>query len=281
MKPEDFSIARALLRGITDEIERAPRAPVQQERIADSIARVRAISTRASAHMRAALADAYPDIGWSASEDRHGPATDVSRYWVFDPIDGAYHFLQGLPLWSSTLALLEDGKVTLSLVYAPHNQELFTAQEGQGATLNGSPIQASLKSDLSCAVAGSAVPPRGSVTDEEHAHALQVFATASHHVFVMRQMAAASLQLAYVAAGRLDVYVETGSDVYDWAAGALLVQEAGGTVTGLDGSPFDTRSVGILAAGRALHAQMLTPLARGSAPHPGTATVRTPGCIRG
>jgi myo-inositol-1(or 4)-monophosphatase len=217
------------------------------------IGRVRDVSQQAQAQMRAALEAAFPEIGWNDSEDKQDPQAGDAPYWVYDPIDGAYHYLQGLPLWSSSLALVKDGQAILALVYDPCKRELFAAEVGKGATLNGQPVNASAKGDLRTAVVGTALPPFGSVAAEEHALAANLLMETSKHVFVVRQMAAASLQLAYVAAGRLDAYVETGTDVYDWMAGYLLVREAGGIVTSFDGAPFDATAIGILAAAAELH----------------------------
>jgi myo-inositol-1(or 4)-monophosphatase len=130
---------------------------------------------------------------------------------------------------------------------------MFVAQAGMGTTLNGRPVYASAKTDLSAAVVGTALPPVAGATAVEHALAVDLLVETSKHVFVIRQMAAASLQLAYVAAGRLDAYVETGNDVYDWMAGCLLVQEAGGKATALNDAPFDVYADGIIAAAAGLH----------------------------
>jgi myo-inositol-1(or 4)-monophosphatase len=253
MKSTYASIAAALLRGITDEIASDAQASSGRESIPELVDRVRDVSKQAQAQMRSALEAAFPEIVWNDSEDKQAPLTGAAPYWVYDPIDGAYHYLQGLPLWSSSLALVKDGRAILALVYDPCKRELFAAEAGKGATLNGQPVNASAKGDLRAAVVGTALPPFGSVAPEEHALAAKLLIETSKHVFVVRQMAAASLQLAYVAAGRLDAHVETGTDVYDWMAGCLLVQEAGGIVTSLDRAPFDVTANGILAAAVKLH----------------------------
>ena len=165
-------------------------------------------------------------------------------------------YLQGLPLWSSSLALVKDGQAILALVYDPCHQELVAAEVGRGTTLNGQPVSASAKTELRAAVVGTALPPFGSVAPIEHAHAARLLVEASKHVFVTRQMAAASLQLAYVAMGRLDAYLEIGEDVYDWMAGCLLVQEAGRIATSLKGVPFNASAQGVLAAAAGLHSRL-------------------------
>ncbi|WP_397452830.1 inositol monophosphatase family protein [Pseudomonas sp. NA-150] len=261
MNSTETAFTAALLRSITDEIASRVQSTSGRESIPELIERVSTVSRQAQAQMRAALAGTFPDIGWNESEDKHDSQVCNGPYWVYDPIDGAYHYLQGLPLWSSSLALVKDGKALAAFVYDPCQHELFAAQAGKGPTLNGQPIKASAKTDLHTAVVGTALPPFAAVPAAEHALAARLLVETSRHVFVMRQMAAASLQLAYVAAGRLDAYVETGDDVYDWIAGCLLVQEAGGVTTSLDGTPFDITAKGVLAAATGLHAKVQNAIA--------------------
>jgi myo-inositol-1(or 4)-monophosphatase len=144
------------------------------------------------------------------------------------------------------LALVEDGMTTFAAVYDPSLNELFVARAGVGATVNGNRIAVSAKTGLATAVVGTAVAPIARGDTPEFQAGLASLAGVTREVFVVRQMASASLQLAYVAAGRLDAYWELGDDVNDWLAGALLVEAAGGLVRSLDGSNFDGRN-GILA----------------------------------
>lgn len=253
MDPIDTTLVAALLRGITDEF--ALNAPMLSgdESIPQLIERVCALSAQAQARMRTLLASAFPDIGWSDSEDKADTQVGDLPHWVYDPIDGAYHYLQGLPLWSSSLALVKGGKAIAAFVYDPTRHELFIAQAGKGATLNGQPIKVASKSQLRTAVVGTALPPYTPSKAQEHVLAARLLVRTCREVFVVRQMAAASLQLAYVAVGRLDAYVEVGDDLYDWLAGSLLVQEAGGVSTALDGTPLGACSQGVLSASGSLH----------------------------
>ncbi|HTJ25562.1 MAG TPA: inositol monophosphatase family protein [Candidatus Limnocylindria bacterium] len=141
-------------------------------------------------------------IGWSDAEaqpDLQRRPADDETFWIFDPIDGAYHYLQGLPLWSSSLALISGGRAVFAVV-------------------------------------ATALPPFGYGDFAEHEQARALLGAVAERVFVVRQMASASLHLAYVAAGRLDAYWEVGRDVHDWAAGALLVRESGAQITDLTGA---------------------------------------------
>jgi myo-inositol-1(or 4)-monophosphatase len=250
MKPIDPELCGFLLRAVTDQLAQSVR-PRADEHIGRIIGHIQAASARAKAALAAALAVHYPAIGWSDAEARPDrqirPAPD-ENFWVYDPIDGAYHYAQGLPLWSASLALVSEGRTVLALVYDPVLRELFVAAEGGGATLNGAPVQASVKTVLAGAVVATAVPPFRPGDPAEHQQALILLGAVARHVFIIRQMASASLQLAYVAAGRLDGYWEIGRDVHDWLAGALLVRESGAAVTDLAGAPFDWEACGIVAA---------------------------------
>jgi myo-inositol-1(or 4)-monophosphatase len=254
----DAAACTTLVRTIADEIAARGAKTGQDAAIGDMIAHVRAVSEIAEIKMRSALASLYPTIAWTKEDGR---PTDES-YWLYDPIDGAYHWLQGLPLWASSLVLVCDGEPVLSVVYDPSMKEAFVAAKGEGATCNDVPFHVSPKSNLGAAVVGTAVPPLGQVGEAEQNEALSLLRTVARSVFVVRPMAAASLQLAYVAAGRLDVYFENGHDAADWLAGALLIREAGGVVTDLSGNAFRWSGDGMLSASPALHPAMLTTIDR-------------------
>ena len=224
----------------------------------DLIGEAEARSEAAAGEMRRRLTDLFPSVGW-AGEAAAFPSGDA---WVYDPIDGAYHYLQGLPLWSSSLVLLRAGRPVLAVVHDPTRAETFLAASGRATTVNGAPARVSPKQDLSAAVVGTAIPPRAQVGDAEQDEALQLLGAAARHVFAVRPLAAASLQLAFVAAGRLDGYWETGEDAADWLAGSLLVREAGGVVTGLAEQAFGGGGgSGVLAGNAALHRALLGVLA--------------------
>jgi len=248
------------VRSVTDALAAEGPRSAQAAPITDQIAHVREVSAAAQRRLRTALADLHPTIGWNEEEER--PGETHSAYWQFDPIDGAYHYLQGLPLWSSSLALVRGGKVLFSIVYDPVLGEAFMAGAGEGATLNGAPLRVSPKAGLAAAVLGTAVPPIAQVGASQHCQALALLGAVSREVFVLRPMAAASLQLAYVAAGRLDGYWETGRDAADWLAGSLLISEAGGKVTDLCGNVFGWTGDGVVAASPQLHAALLPILAK-------------------
>ncbi|WJS97385.1 inositol monophosphatase family protein [Novosphingobium humi] len=245
----DTATCMMLVRSIAEEIAASKAKPRPDAPIRDIIQHARAVSRAAQTTLRSALEKRCPTIEWADEDD--GPAGQT--YWLYDPIDGAYHWAQGLPLWASSLVLVRDGEPVMSMVYAPAMKEAFVAGKGAGATCNGVPLQLSGKRDLGAAVVGGAIPPIGQVGPAMQDEALHLLRSVAREVFVVRPMAAASLQLAYVAAGRLDAYVETGREAADWLAGALLIREAGGAVTDLAGNAFGWSGDGVLAANRALH----------------------------
>jgi myo-inositol-1(or 4)-monophosphatase len=263
MTISDPDVCSALIRGITDQLAASAARPKPGETVNQLIQRVTQASAWAKTTMRTALSQHYPDIGWSHSEAQpdNPIKAHAAPYWVHDPIDGAYHYVQGLPLWSSSLALMSEGRPVFSIVYEPSLRELFVATETSGATVNGLPLRVSGKSDLRAAVVATALPPFGYGDEREHHRSLALLGAMSRRVFVVRQMASASLQLAYVAAGRLDAYWETGNDLYDWMAGALLVREAGGQVTDLAGADLGSTTNGIAAAPAGLALALLEGLA--------------------
>jgi myo-inositol-1(or 4)-monophosphatase len=259
----DVEACTDLVRTIADEIAPRGTRSRQDATIVDMIAHARAVSEIAEIRMRSALAELYPSLGWTSEEGR----PNGGDYWLYDPIDGAYHWLQGLPLWASSLVLVRGGEPALSIVYDPAIKETFVAVTGGGAACNGTPIRVSAKSDRRGAVVGTAVPPLGQVGEAEQDEALDLLRTVARAVFVVRPLAAASLQLAYVAAGRLDAYYENGNDAADWLAGTLLVREAGGIVTDLAGNTFGWSGDGMLSASVALHPAMLATIARAQCPN--------------
>ena len=146
--------------------------------------------------------------------------------WVVDPLDGTTNFLFGIPHWAVSIACEDDEGAFAGVVFDPLRDELFAAKRGQGATLNGAPIMVSDASDLARALVGTGF----SYVAEERAAAAALLPTILPRVRDIRRNGAASLDLAWVAAGRLDAFYESGLAPWDSAAGRLLVAEAGGRV---------------------------------------------------
>jgi myo-inositol-1(or 4)-monophosphatase len=158
-----------------------------------------------------------------------------SRYrWFVDPLDGTTNYAHGFPFFCVSIGLEVAGRLAVGVVYSPSMDELFVAQAGRGATLNGQPIRVSAVGELSQSVLATGFP----YDRAEFPRALGSFELLSMHAQAVRRAGSAALDLCYVACGRLDGYWEHRVMSWDVAAGALMVTEAGGQVSAVDGSPF-------------------------------------------
>ena len=261
----DQQICARHLRAMADAIVAAWSPELGTLDLPVMVERIRKIGGDALVGLKAELDALYPAVGWmdeDGVEPEGGADASQAEFWLCDPIDGAYHYVQGMPLWSTSLALIRGGEAVFAVVHDPSLGETFIAQKDQGATVNGRPLRPSAKSRLDAAVLGTAIAPILQVGPQVQQRALAALGAMSPQVFAVRQLASSSLQLAYVAAGRLDGHWEIGSDVPDWLGGALLVREAGGRVTDVSGQPFDWTSGGILAATPGLHGAVQTVLAK-------------------
>ena len=183
------------------------------------------------------------------SDDR-----DESHRWIFDPIDGTVNFAHGLPFFCASLALEINGIVSVGAVYDPVRKELFTAELGAGARLNSVPLSVSLTDSLIDALLCTGFPYDIHQTLQKFIDLFGVFVSRAQAV---RRFGSAALDLCYVAAGRLDGFWEEGLKQWDTAAGSLIVEEAGGRVSGIDGERFQTNAGHIVASNRLLHDEML------------------------
>ena len=209
---------------------------------------------------RAMIAERFPDhvvLGeeFSSTGDREARPPFC---WVFDPVDGTTNYAHGLPIFCSSLALEIDGEIAVGAIYDPTRRELFTAERGQGARLNGQPLRVSLPSGGQDTLLDSLLVTGfhyGIHRDPEDLVSLfREFITKSRAV---RRLGSAALDLCYVAAGRFDGYWESKIQPWDVAAGALIVSEAGGRVTTVDGRTFHSRAGSVLATNGAIHGLML------------------------
>jgi myo-inositol-1(or 4)-monophosphatase len=174
--------------------------------------------------------------------------------WVFDPVDGTTNYAHGLPIFCSAASLEIDGRPVVGAVYDPSRRELFTAQRGRGAWLNGAPLQVSHARTLIDSLLCTGFPYS---VQQDAGPLVALFAEFLKRARAVRRLGSAAIDLCYVAAGRLDGFWEAKLNPWDVSAGALLVEEAGGTVTGLDGASFDSRAGEIVASNGDIHAQML------------------------
>lgn len=203
---------------------------------------------------RAMIAERFPDHQILAEE--MGGATDVppGACWIFDPIDGTTNYAHGLPIFCASLALEIDGVAEVGAIYDPSRRELFTAERGGGAYLNGQRIHVSDARELVDAMLVTGFPYDVHQRVEE---IVGLFGEFVGRARAVRRLGSAAIDLCYVAAGRMDAFWETDLKAWDIAAGALIVAEAGGRVTNTDGLPFVSRSGHVLASNGHLHEAMV------------------------
>ncbi len=194
------------------------------------------------------LRKAYPNHGILAEES--GTRAGNDYLWIIDPLDGTTNFLHGFPVFAVSIALQYRGRLELAVVYDPMRQELFTGIRGSGARLDDRRIRVSRQSALDGALLGTGFPFREQARLDLY---LRMFKALFIESSGIRRAGAAALDLAYVAAGRLDGFWEMGLQPWDMAAGALLIQEAGGIVTNLAGEPDFLDSGNILTGTPKIH----------------------------
>src|SRR5689334_22790070 len=199
----------------------------------------------------ATLKTAYPNHSILAEESgASGPEGEVDYLWIIDPLDGTTNFIHGFPQFAVSIGLKHRGHITQAVVYDPTRNELFTATRGRGAFLNDRRLRVSKRDQLQDCLIGTGFPFRKLDDLDEY---VEVFTRVTKNTAGVRRPGAASLDLAYVAAGRLDGFWEFGLSPWDIAAGILIVREAGGYVTDLAGGHGMLESGDVLAANDHLH----------------------------
>jgi myo-inositol-1(or 4)-monophosphatase len=194
----------------------------------------------------------FPDHG-ILSEESPETANGSGFRWIIDPLDGTTNYAHGYPIFCVSIALEAEGKIRIGAVYNPMLDELFTAEKGAGAFLNGRRLKVSRTAELSRSLLATGFPYD---IREDRNNNIHYFEAMVLNTQAVRRAGSASLDLAYVAAGRFDGFWELKLMPWDMAAGWLLVEEAGGVVTDLYSSPFDLHSPHILASNGLIHAEM-------------------------
>lgn len=190
------------------------------------------------------LAEAFPSHAVLAEES--GAAGQSEFVWYVDPLDGTTNYAHGLPHFCVTLALEGPAGLVAGVVFDPLRGEMFAASRGEGATLNGRAIRSSTVASLERALVCTGFPYD---VQQHPERPLGLFSRMLRRAQGMRRMGSAALELAWVAAGRFDGFYEFGLKPWDTAAGALLVQEAGGVMLGLDGRAYSPQFGDVVAAG--------------------------------
>jgi len=205
---------------------------------------------------RAVIAERFPTHDVLAEElGGNLPACPASRWrWVFDPLDGTTNYAHGLPIFCASLGLEIDGRAEVAAIYDPTRRELFTAERGQGAYVNGHPM---VVSDTSILIDSLLVTGFPYDVHQQTGDLVALFGAFLGRARAVRRLGSAALDLCYVAAGRFDGFWEQHLKPWDVAAGALIVEEAGGRVTGMDGSPFDPAAAHLVASNGRVHDEVL------------------------
>ena len=239
--------AKALLRdfGEVEQLQVSRKGPADFVTKAD---------LKADKILRDELMKARPHYCLVSEEGSAIDGPDKSHKWFVDPLDGTTNFLHGIPHWSISIGLEREGALVAGLVYAPLSNDMFMAERGQGSWLNDRRMRVSGRRDVSESLLSTGIPARGTGGYDRFSTELTKAMT---HTAGVRRYGSAALDLAWVAAGRYDGFWERGLKSWDVAAGAVLVREAGGQVSGLDGGSDYVHGGHILASNNHLHDALL------------------------
>ena len=196
----------------------------------------------------------YPQHGFHGEEGLNEIRPGSPYRWIVDPLDGTTNYVHGFPYYAVSIGLEFEGRLVVGAVFDPTRDEMFLAARGAGATLNRRPLRPSENAELSQAMLVASLPVATSAEDP----AVRRFLKLIPHAQTIQRTGSAALNLAYVAAGRVDGYWSTSLKPWDMAAGVVLVQEAGGLVTRIDGSPFDVEVPNLVATnGSSIHQELV------------------------
>jgi len=202
--------------------------------------------------LRAELSRARPEFGF-IMEEGDEKQTDKPFRWIIDPLDGTTNFLHAVPHWAISVAAAQGDQLIAAMVYNPISDEMFWAEKGMGAYSNHQRLRVSARSDLSECLIATGIPFKGHDIPDFFPQLMRL----APQVAGTRRFGSAALDLAYVAAGKFDGYWETGVNIWDIAAGLLIVSEAGGKITSLDPKLPPLLSGSFVASNQNIHAPLL------------------------
>lgn len=232
-------------------LENYKQDPIPQNR-ASLLRKLDEIDERCMSSLKSDLAIDFPNTPWHIgdefdTESQKKPAEE-SEYWLCDTMDGAIQYLQHIPGWTLNLVLIRNGKPYFSVIYDPLANELFWAKEGEGAFMNGEKIQPSNKTDLTAMLAVFNYGHQ----DKSNTNLNEIIGATVTHLIqnfgIVRNFGPHGLQLAYVATGRIDLFIQEDLDTYNWIAGILIAKEAGAEILTTDGTPWKWGSESLLVA---------------------------------
>jgi len=238
-----YKAARGLIRdfGEVEQLQVSKKGPADFVSQAD---------LRSEQILKRELTKARPDYGLLMEEGGGTAGKDQSNRWVVDPLDGTLNFLHGIPHFAISIGVERDGEPYAGVIYNPISNELYWAEKGQGAHLNERRLRVSARRKMEEALIGTGVPFLG---HGDHPQFLRQAEVVIGRTAGLRRLGAAALDLAFVAAGRLDGFWEAPLNAWDICAGIVLVREAGGYVTEIDGRSAMMTSGSVLAANDQLH----------------------------
>ena len=209
---------------------------------------------RAEEMLYSDLAKARPGYGFIGEEGGNRIGDDKTHTWIVDPLDGTTNFLHGIPQFAISIGLQREGTIIAGVIYNPANEELYTAERGKGAFLNDQRLRVAGRRKLSDCVIACGLPHIGR---GDHALFMREMIALQTKVAGLRRFGAASLDLAFVAAGRLDGYWERNLQPWDMAAGQIMVREAGGTVSGIDGKDDALTTGHVVCGNEVIHRDLV------------------------
>ena len=200
------------------------------------------------------LAKARPGYGFIGEEGGSRPGDDKTHTWIVDPLDGTTNFLHGIPQFAISIGLQREGTIFAGVIYYPANDELYTAERGKGAFLNDQRIRVAGRRKLNECVVACGLPHIGR---GDHELSRTEMSEIQNRVAGLRRFGAASLDMAFVAAGRLDGYWERNLQPWDMAAGQIVVREAGGIVSGMAGDDDPLLTGHVICGNEFVHAELV------------------------
>jgi len=215
---------------------------------------VSAADITAEKTLREELSHARPDFGFRLEEGGDIPAKDGSHYWIVDPLDGTTNFLHGIPHFAISIGVMEGKNLIAGIILDPVKDELFWATKGDGAFVNGHRLRVSARTGMADSILATGIPFLGKPGHEEFMREANEIMAVSAGI---RRFGSASLDLAYVAAGRFDGYWERGLSDWDMAAGIIILRESGGLVSQIDGGEKMMEKGDILATNSGINQHML------------------------
>jgi len=209
---------------------------------------------RAEEMLYSDLSRARPGYGFIGEEGGNRLGDDKTHTWIVDPLDGTTNFLHGIPQFAISIALQREGLVIAGVIYNPANEELYTAERGKGAFLNDQRLRVAGRRKLSECVIACGLPHIGR---GDHELSRAEMSEIQNKVAGLRRFGAASLDMAFVAAGRLDGYWERNLQAWDMAAGQIMVRESGGAVSGIAGDDDPLKTGNVICGNEFIHAELV------------------------